>query len=194
MFCIICTAEIWDHHMPKMEATVMTWDLCSTFTSAFRNISTRYQSKSRPHITLISYLIWQFIHNSSIYEQKSATSKLGWASSKLMRARNGRYIQSGKYLVQVTTILSQNRVQFCSKQIMLVLTPHLLPYLRCLPQAKPLPAFKQGFQFAGEIMRLQVILILNPLRWSIWQLLAWDNPNELRIWWILKIQIMMVQR
>ena len=98
MFCITCTAAIWDQYMLKMGAMVMTWDLRWKFTSSCRNSSTCSKYKNSPHITSVSYFIWRFIHNSSIYEQNPATSKLGWDRWKIMRASNRREIQSGEDL------------------------------------------------------------------------------------------------
>ena len=98
MFCIRCTAAIWDQHMPKMGATVTTWDIHWKFTSACRNSSTCSQYKNRPHITSTSYCLRLFIHNSFIYEQNPTTSKLVWACQKLTRDSNKIEIQSGEDL------------------------------------------------------------------------------------------------
>ena len=98
MFWIICTSATWAQHMPKMGATVTTWDLHWTLTSAWRNSITCSQSKNSPRFTSISYCLQQFIQNSSIYEQKTATYKLGWARQKLTRDSNKIEIQSGEDL------------------------------------------------------------------------------------------------
>ena len=199
MFCIRYTAAIWDQHMPKMGATVTTCGLHWTFTSVCSNSSTCSQSKNRPRITSITYSLRQFIHNSSIYEQKLATSKLGWVCQKT-RASNRKNIKSGEDLSLFKGRFRWKRFYtrtqsnfFASGECWYYVHTYYFNYSVSHKQY-PCQQSSKVASLQRDIMRLKVIMILKPLRRPIWKLLAWDDPNELRIWWILLIQIMMVQR